>query len=419
MEFFSLSKPADALDKYLGLWAPAERPQEVQDIFAAAGRVLARDIAVEVDVPSFDRSTVDGFAVRAKDTFGATETTPALFNVVGEVAMGQRAEGRIDAGQAFRIPTGGMLPDGADAVVMVEYTEELAEATIAIVKDVAPGENVIHRGEDLARGELLLEQGRRLNAHDVGALSSVGMSAVPVFERPVVSVVSTGDEIVPPGAMPGPGQVPDINGPALIAAASMSGCRARFVGVFRDDYGTLLRACQDELHAGADAIIMSGGSSVGPLDLTPKVLNALGEPGVLVHGLALRPGKPTILGLAGGVPVFGLPGHPASALVAFEAVVKPLLRVLSGERATTVLASERARPSVRAVLERNLSSGPGREEHVRVRLVSREGRLYARPVFGKSGLISTLVRADGTVRIPEESGGYEAGQVVDVYLWGF
>jgi len=419
LEFFSLSKPADALVKYLGLWAPAERQQESQDIFAAASRVLARDMTVDADVPSFDRSTVDGFAVRAKDTFGAAETTPALFTVVGEVAMGQTAEGRIYAGQAFRIPTGGMLPDGADAVVMVEYTEVLEQATIAIVKDAAPGENVIHRGEDLAQGELLLEQGHRLNAHDVGALASLGMSAVPVFVRPMVSVVSTGNEIVPPGVVPGPGQVPDINGPALVAAASMLGCRARFAGVFRDDYEALLRACRDELDAGADALIMSGGSSVGPMDLTAKVLNALGEPGVLVHGLALRPGKPTILGLAGGIPIFGLPGHPASALIVFEAVVKPVLRVLSGESARTVVASEQTRPSVRAVLERNLSSGPGREEHVRVRLVSREGTLYARPVFGKSGLIATLVRADGTVRIPEESGGYEAGQVVDVYPWGF
>jgi molybdopterin molybdotransferase len=418
LEFFNLSRPVEALDKYLAQWAPVRRPEEALDIFTAVGRVLARDIDVDTDVPAFDRSTVDGFAVRAKDTFGATETTPALFTIAGEVLMGQAAEGRVSAGRAFRIPTGGMLPEGADAVVMVEYTEALEDTTIAIVKDVAPGENVIHTGEDLSKGEVLLGQGRRLTAHDIGALSAVSVASVPVFMPPTVSVVSTGNEIVPAGVEPGPGQVRDINGPALVAAVSTTGCRGRFAGVFTDDCETLLRVCRDEIDAGADALIMSGGSSVGPMDLTPRVLNALGRPGVLVHGLALRPGKPTILSLAGSVPVFGLPGHPASALVVFDIIVKPLLRVLSGEPAATVLASEGARPSVKAVLERNLSSGPGREEHVRVRLVNKAGKLYARPVFGKSGLISTLVRADGTVRIPEESGGFEAGQVVDVYPWG-
>ncbi len=418
MEFFSLSKPADAVAKYLSLLRNTERPQEACDIFSAAGRVLARDVAVESDVPSFHRSTVDGYAVRAKDTFGATETTPALFQVTGEVGMGQSAEGSIRAGQAFRMPTGGMLPDGADAVVMVEYTETFGEDTVAVVKDVAPGENVIRRGEDLAKGEVLLQQGRRLNAHDVGALAAIGAGNVPVYCKPVVSVISTGNEIVAPGVEPGPGQVRDINGPALVAAVSMSGCLARFAGVYEDDFDLLVQACGREIEAGVSAVILSGGSSVGPLDLTPKVFNALGEPGVVIHGLALRPGKPTILGLAGGIPVFGLPGHPASALVVFEIVIKPLLRALGGENPETITTLSQRQPSIKAVLERNLSSGPGREEHVRVRLVSRGGKLLARPVLGKSGLISTLVRADGTVRIPEESGGFEAGEVVDVYLWG-
>jgi len=395
-----------------------ERPQEACDIFSAAGRVLARDLAVESDVPSFDRSTVDGYAVRAKDTFGATESAPALFQVTGEVRMGQLAEGSIQAGQAFLMPTGGMLPDGADAVVMVEYTEAFGEGTVAVVKDVAPGENVIRRGEDLLEGEVLLQQGRRLNAHDVGALAALGTAAVPVFRQPLVSVISTGNEIVAPGVEPGPGQVRDINGPALVAAVSMSGCRARFAGVYNDDFDMLLEACRHEIGAGASAVILSGGSSVGPADLTPKVFDALGKPGVVIHGLALRPGKPTILGLAGGTPVFGLPGHPASALVVFEIVIKPLLRALGGESPGAVAVPAQKQPSVKAVLERNLSSGPGREEHVRVRLVTRDGKLFARPVLGKSGLISTLVRADGLVRIPEESGGFEAGEVVDVYLWG-
>jgi len=417
LEFFNLSKPGDAVSRYMRLLSPAERPHEACDIFSAAGRVLAKDVAVWLDVPSFDRSTVDGYAVRAKDTFGATETTPALFLVSGEVSMGQRAEGHIEVGQAFRIPTGGMLPAGADSAVMVEYTEILGEGTIAVVKDVAPGENVIRRGEDLAKGEVLLERGRRLNAQDVGALAALGTVTVPVFERPLVSVISTGNEIVAPGVEPGPGQVRDINGPALVAAVSMSGCRARFAGVFSDDFEALLGACREEIAAGASALVMSGGSSVGLEDLTPRVFNAMGEPGVLIHGLALRPGKPTILGLAGSTPVFGLPGHPASALIVFEIVIKPLLRALGGECGETIAASAQRQPSVKAVLERNLSSEPGREEHVRVRLVGREGRLYARPVLGKSGLISTLVRADGTVRIPEESGGFEAGQVVDVYVW--
>jgi molybdopterin molybdotransferase len=417
LEFFTLLPPEDAVQKYLTVWRPPPPAREMASLDEAAGRVLAQDVRAEFDVPSFSRSTVDGYAVRAQDTFGATEPAPALFTVIGEVGMGEEAQVSPGPGEAVRVATGAMLPTRADAVVMVEQTEDLGGGSIAVVDDVAPGDNVISRGEDLASGEVLLRTGHRLRAQDIGALAALGMARIPVFERPTVVIISTGDEIVPPGEEPGPAQVRDINGPALVAAVRAAACKACFGGIVKDDEPALLVAMRSAVERGASAVVLSGGSSVGPLDLTPRIIDALGPPGVVVHGLAAKPGKPTILGLCGGMPVFGLPGHPASALVVFDVVIAPLLRVLCGEAVSRNLMEHLSRAAIEATLDRSLSSSPGREDYIRVRLERRGSRLFAVPVLGKSGLISTLAKADGMIRIPLESGGIEAGQTVRVMLW--
>ncbi|MHB9057607.1 MAG: molybdopterin molybdotransferase MoeA [Bacillota bacterium] len=405
---------------------PAREPSvEAVPLTAALGRVLAEAVTAGEDVPGFDRSTVDGYAVRAADTFGASEALPALLTVVGDVRMGAAAGLTVRAGQTARVPTGGMLPAGADAVVMLEYAEELDTTTIAAQRPVGPGENVLTRGEDMAAGAAVLARGRALRPQEIGALAGIGHTVVKVYRRPVVAVISSGDEIIPPGRMPGSGEIRDINAYALAAMAEEAGALPVIVGIIRDDYEALLAAVHGSLAgrvgaatgpgtgAGpADAVVVSGGSSVGARDATARVIAAVGPPGVIVHGVAVKPGKPTILGLAAGDPprpVFGLPGHPASAMVVFDLFVRPVLRRLAG------LAAEAGpTPVVRVRLAENVASSPAREEYVRVRLVMGPDGFRAHPVLGKSGLITTLVQADGLLRVPLGRQGYEAGDEVEV-----
>lgn len=414
VEFFRLLPPAVALERYCSVWRPKTPLAVHVPLVSALGRVLAEEVRAAGDLPGFSRSTVDGYACRAKDTFGATETVPALLNLVGEVAIGQVASVSVAPGQAIRIATGAMVPEPLDACVMIEHTEDLG-GIIAVQKDAAPGENIIRAGEDISAGETLFGRGHRLGAQDIGALAAIGITSVPVLTRPRVHVISTGNELVHPSDTPGPAQVRDTNGPTLVAALEASGCEAIFCGIVPDQPAALEQALRCALDSGADAVILSGGSSVGPHDLAPGVINSLGSPGVIIHGLAIKPGKPTILALVDDTPVFGLPGHPASALVVFEIAVLPLLEILTGCRYRPL--PYEARPKIRAVLERSLSSQHGREDFVRVRLREQDGRIYAMPVLGKSGLISTMAKADGMIRIAFEAGGIEAGESVEVLAW--
>lgn len=370
----------------------------------AFGRVLAEEMTAPEDVPGFDRATMDGFAVRARDTFGASEGLPAYLDVAGEVLMGQVPEGELGSGQTWRIPTGGMLPAGADAVVMVEYTEELDGRMIGVTRPVAPGENTVRRGDDIAVGEVLLGPGRRLRPQDVGLLAAAGVSRVPVLRRLRVGIINTGDEIVPVGSPIGPGQVRDVNSYTTQGMVMEYGAEPIRYGLIADDFdslaGTVRKALQE-----TDMVAITGGSSVGVRDMTFRVLNDLGEPGILFHGLAIRPGKPTIGAVVDGKPLLGLPGHPVSAMVVFRLLGAPLLQ---GDAATFTL---------RARLTRSLRSQVGKEDYVRVRLVrdpDRGGEWQADPVLGKSGLIATMVRADGLARIPLDSEGTAEGDMVDV-----
>jgi molybdopterin molybdotransferase len=364
-------------------------------------RVLARDILAREDIPGFARTTVDGYAVRAADTVGAGDGIPAILRVAGEVLMGGQPAGPLGNGEGFALPTGAMLPMGADAAVMIEHTERIGDEVL-VRRPVAPGENVILAGEDFAKGSVILPRGRLLSPRDAGILAAAGNEKVPVCTRPAVGIISTGNELVPVGSTPGPGEVRDANGPMCAAFAAELGCRPVLYGIIRDNRDALGRAL-DRAVTECDAVLISGGSSKDVRDLAASVIGEKGE--VLVHGIGVAPGKPTIIGRAGGRPVLGLPGHPASAYVILHALGAPLLSAMSGVR--------REERRATAVLSGNIPSQKGRVEFVRVRLTG--GKAF--PCFGKSGLLNTFAGSDGLVKVPAESEGIEAGETVVVILW--
>ncbi len=395
-------------------------PSEELSISSSLGRILASDIISPVDLPDFDRSTMDGYAVRSADTFGAAESRPALLAVVGDIPMGAMPGRGIGKGEVMKIATGGALPSGADAVVMFEQTQAVDAATIEAVKAVAPLENVIQRGDDIRIGEPVLSRGHRMRPQDMAALAGMGITRIPVFERPRVAIISTGNEIVPADSNPGPGRIRDTNSYNLEGLIAQSGGMPVKKGIIRDEYDRL-REALDSSVADCSLVLMTGGSSVGTADLTAKVINDAGAPGVMVHGVSIRPGKPLIIGIVGAgrgqVPVFGLPGHPVAVNICFEIFVKPALLRLTGERPDPALEGTPPYRSVKAKLARSIASSPGREDHVRVMLEKRDDGLWARPVFGASGLISTLVKAVGTVVVPVNKIGIESGEEVEVRLF--
>jgi molybdopterin molybdotransferase len=400
---------------------PALSPEEIT-ISSALGRVLARDIISPSDLPEFDRSTMDGYAVRSGDTFGVAESRPGLLNVAGDILMGIMPSRGIGKGEAMRIATGGALPGGADAVVMFEHTQPVDATTIEVVKAVAPHENVSQVGDDMRKGEVVFSRGHVVRPQDMGALASMGITSIPAFEKPRVAIISTGNEIVPADTVPGPGRIRDSNSYNLEGLISLAGGVAVKKGILPDDYDSL-RAALEGAIADCSLVLFTGGSSVGTADFTARVINDLGPPGVLVHGVSIKPGKPIIIGLVkrrttgAPVPVFGLPGHQAAVSVCFDVFVKPVLSRFTGAVPHPALAGITPLRTAKAKLARSIASAPGREDHVRVTLEKREDGLWARPVFGASGLISTLVKAVGTVVVPVNTIGIEAGQEVEVRLF--
>jgi molybdopterin molybdotransferase len=375
------------------------------EIAQAVGLVLDEDVASPIALPPFDRSTMDGYAVRAQDTFGASEGLPAYLKIAGDVRMGEAPDFALSHNEAARIPTGGMLPDAADAVVMVEHTQPWGEDSIEVLRPVAPGDHVVRRADDVQEGQTILPAGHPLRPQDISALAGLGLASVRV-RLPRVAVLSTGAELVPHTDPIPPGSIRDMNGPALRAAVRLMGAEPVDLGLVDDDAASLRAVLQRGIEE-ADIVLASGGTSVGAEDLMPGVIASLGSPGVLVHGLSVKPGKPVVIGLVGETPILGLPGHPTSCLVIFRELVAPLLRAAGGRPAG------RAEP-VRARLSRNLPSQAGREELVPVQLEERDGEPHATPLLGPSALISTLVRANALMRIPAEAEGVYAGDMVDV-----
>lgn len=410
VEFFRILRVDEAQRTFLEACPRGPLGVERSGLAESAGRILAEDVSSPEDLPGFDRSSVDGFAVRAEDTFGASEGLPAYLRIVDDIAMGAAATRAISSGEAFRIATGGMLPPGADAIVMVEHTETLSPDEVGVLRPASPGQNVIRRGEDCRAGERLLTAGRTLRAQELGLLAHAGILEISVARKPVCAILSTGDELVDPATVPAPGQIRESNSFTIAALVTECGATPRYLGRARDDAAEI----EAKLRQGAetaDLVLVTGGSSVGTRDLTAQLVDKLGRPGILVHGVSLKPGKPTILALCDGTPVIGLPGHPVSAQVVFGLFVKPLLRQLMG---LSPFPGHVA--AVRARMAKNYASAPGRVDVLRVALVQRDGELWAEPVQGKSGVITSLTKADGTVTIREGTEGVLAGDWVDVEL---
>ena len=371
------------------------------------GRVTAEDVYSDVDIPDFNRSTMDGFAVKASSTFGASEANPAYLNVRGHIRMGGRPDFSIGPGEAARIATGGMLPEGADSVIMVEHTDALDDTTIEAYRSVAPGQHVIEKGEDIRHTQPALKAGTRIRPQEAGLLAACGRTETAVFRRPRVGIISTGDEVVPVDQVPGEGQIRDINTQTLSGQVLAAGGMPMVFGIVRDNRDDLMDKCRRALES-TDMVMISGGSSVGARDFTVEVLDALPDTAILVHGISISPGKPTILARSGGKAFWGLPGHAVSAMVVFAVVVRPFLDRLCG------LSQTVRRFPVQAVLSRNLASAQGRVDYVRVRLYDVDGQTMAEPVLGKSGLINTMVKADGLIAIGMNTEGLEQGTVVRV-----
>jgi molybdopterin molybdotransferase len=386
------------------------RGGEAVPLAASLGRVLAERVVSREPLPPFRRSTMDGYAVRAADVAGASPSSPAYLRCAGEVFIGHPAGFDIGPGIVARIATGAMLPDSADAVVMVEQTREIPGELVEIGSAAAPGENVVGVGEDLEPGETVLEAGTIIRPQEVGILAGLGVVSVPVRRRVRVGILSTGDELVEPAVQPGPGQVRNVNQYSLLAHVLALGGEPTLLGLARDDADEIVTRVTAGL-AAADVILVSGGSSVGTRDLTAGIIDRLGPPGVLFHGVSVRPGKPTIVGMAGEKVIFGLPGHPISAMVAFLSFVAPALRAMAGASPSD------AGPSVRAVLEDNVPSRPGREDYVQVSLRAAGTQLAARPLFRKSGMVTSMVGADGMIVIPHAAEGLETGEEVEVLLY--
>lgn len=404
-EFFSVT-PVEKVFEYI-----AGFPQtsiETIDLLDAAGRILAEEIVSNIDLPGFERSTMDGYALRASDTFGASEGNPAFLEVQGSVPMGKKPDAAVSAGTAMRIATGGMLPDGADAVMMIEHTSEIDDTAIEVYKRVAPGTHIIRKDEDIRINTPLLGPGRRLRPQEAGIIAAMGKTDIKVYKKPVVGIISTGDEVVEADSVPETGCIRDINTYTLSAAIHLCGGLPRSYGIAGDQFDPLLTIAEKAL-AECDLLILSGGSSVGTRDLTIEVIEALQHSKILVHGLPVKPGKPTIIAQTGGKTVWGLPGHVASAMVIFEIFVKPCVRHIGG---TTMFSNNHY--SIPAVLSRNLSSAQGRIDYVRVRIVEKNGSYYAEPILGPSGLIRTMLDADGLVKIDMNSEGLVKDTIVQV-----
>jgi len=376
----------------------------------ALGRVLAADLVSDIDLPGFRRSTMDGFTIQAASSFGSSDSSPALVEVRGTIEMGAEARMSIERGQAARILTGGMLPPGADSVVMIEHAEALDDSTIEVTRSVFPGQNVIEADEDIARGETLIVGGSRLRPQDLGLLAALGCEQVEVFQKPVVAILSTGDEIVAVGCKPSCGQIRDVNSLTLSVMVTEAGGRTVMLGIVGDDLNKMTQVTTKAL-AESDVIMVSGGSSVGSRDLTLDLIEALPDSRLLFHGVAIRSGKPTILAAVGVSAFWGLPGHVASAMVVFRVLVRPFLEHIGGAH------TPGGELRVPARLTRNIASAPGRQDYIRVKLEEGDTEMLAVPVPGKSGLIRTMVTADGVIEIDINTEGLDAGSLVWVRLW--
>jgi molybdopterin molybdotransferase len=407
--FFKVKTAPEVLESLKDINPLGVQPVSITN---ALNRVLARDIVSSEDIPGFQRSTVDGYALDARDTFGASESLPTPLVIVGEVKMGQVPDFGIKRGQCALISTGGMLPQGADAVVMVEYAQRIEETVVEITRPVSPLENVILADDDIKEGQKILHKGTLLRAQDLGVLAGLGIEAVEVFRRPLAAIISTGEELVDITGKPEPGQVRDINSYTVGGLCTGLGVKPLYLGLAGDSFGDLKVLLEKGLTE-ADVILLSGGSSVGAKDMTLDLFLSFAGVELVAHGVSISPGKPTIIARKGNKTLWGLPGHPVSAMIIFDVFLRYVFARLSG------LADPGcySRHTVEAELDRNIESANGREDYIRVKLVTEDGKLVAKPILGKSGLISTMVEADGIMKIDINTEGLYQGDTVRVSLF--
>ncbi len=410
-EFLSLKSPTAAKEilwEYLMDYLPEKETIKTSDGF---GRILAVDLYSQESIPAFKRSTVDGYAVKSKDTFGASEPLPIFLRVVGEVEMGKETVLTLNEGDAALIHTGGMVPETADAVIMVEYTEITHDHEISCMKAVAPNENIIKKGEDVLEGNLIFTSGTELRPGDIGGLMALGITEIEVFKSPVIGIVSTGDELISPDQQINLGQIRDINSYTLKSLVEKLGGIPKLYGIVPDNYELLEKTLRNA-HQETDMVIVTAGSSASVRDLTATVVESLGKPGVLVHGVNIRPGKPTILAVCNGKPVIGLPGNPVSAYVIANIFVSPIIQKLRGLNPVEITNSMIALSTV------NISSVSGREDWVPVKILEQDehNKFIVEPIFYKSNLVFSMIKADGLIKIPENANGLPANTKTELIL---
>jgi len=406
-EFLTLLSPQQAWDKLTERLTSKLGTDTIPSL-EALDRVTACPILAPHSLPSFPRSAMDGYAVRALDTHGASTSLPAFFKVIGEVSMGAKTDYQLSQGVAVLIHTGGMLPDGCDAVVMLEYTQQIRPGEIEVLRPVAVGENILKEGEDVLKDQEVIPVGTRLRPEEIGGLMALGINQVSVVKQPFVAILSTGDEVISPNELLKPGQVRDVNSYTIGGIVIQSGGFPKYYGIIPDDPKKLFDVAEKALKE-CDVVIICAGSSASARDITSRVINQLGKPGVLVHGINIRPGKPTILSICNSKPVLGLPGNPVSALIIAKLFVTPLIHTLLGQRKSIT-------PRVNAQITTNVSSSAGRVDWVPVFLSKDEQGYKAQPIFLKSNYIFNLVRSNGLLCIPSDTTGISAGEMVDIFI---
>ncbi|GMG97676.1 molybdopterin molybdotransferase MoeA [Tepidimicrobium xylanilyticum] len=407
MDFFDVVSVQEAINRLMEAFKEYEFKAEEVSILEATNRILAEDIYSHIDVPEFNRSTVDGYAIKSKDSQGASESVPSLFNILGEVRMGEAAEKEIKSGETMYVPTGGMIPQGADGMVMVEYTEKLDEENLMVYKPIAFNENIILKGDDIRKGERALKRGKRLTPESIGVLAALGISRVKVYKKPKFYIISTGDEIIDLDEELELGKIRDINSYTLYSAIVKLGGEITGKAIVKDDYELLRQQVEKGLDI-SDIVLISGGSSVGARDYTARVIDSFEGRGVFVHGISIKPGKPTILGEGKGKLIVGLPGHPVSSIIVFGAIIEEFIY--------KKMEVHNHKLKTKAIMDFNFPSSPGQQTYQMVKLEERDGKTYASPSFGKSGMITLLSNSDGYIIIkPHEEGIYK-GEEREVYL---
>jgi molybdenum cofactor synthesis domain-containing protein len=384
-------------------------PSETISLQGSLNRILAEDVGADASVPAFEKSAMDGYAVVAEDTFGSSQTNPSLLKLVGESKIGELPTKTLRKGEAIAIATGAPVPQGANAVMMVENTKRQDTGDVEMYAAVAPGENISHIGEDVKQGTVVLERGRKLKPPDLGLLVALGRETVSVVRRPKVAILSTGNEVSESGPVTS-GRIVDVNRPVLMAMVEECGGAPLDLGIAKDDAEEISKKLKRGLTS-ADLVLVTAGTSVGKGDLVPDVINALGKPGMLVHGIAMRPSLPTGLAVVNGKPIVSLPGLPVSAMIAFSTFVQPLiLRMLGTE--------QDPQPKIRARATKRIVGVPGFRTFIRVLVKEKEGKLFVDPLRAPgSGILTTLTRANGMVVVPENVEGYDEGAEVEVQLF--